>query len=180
MFENGPGLILDEGLPYDRCHVGVITDFDGFETLARHDIHEPDQMRKVLRTQIDVVLADGVGVLNAADPRIAELAELCDGEVLLYAIEGADGLPAALTEHTAQGGRAAVLRDGRVQLLSTQADLPGLDIAGLLARHGQTGATADAGLHEALLAAVAAAWAFGISPDLIAAGLETFPLHAPA
>ena len=76
-----------------------------------------------------------------------------------------------------RGGRAAVLRDGRVQLLSTQADLPSLDIASLLARHGPA---TDAALGEALLAAVATAWAFGISPELIAAGLETFPLQAPA
>ena len=177
VFENPPGLILDAGLPYDRCHVGVVTDFDGFEALGRHDVSERDQMRKVLRTQIDVVLSDGVGVLNANDAGVADLAELCDGEVLFYAVEGPDGLPAALREHIAQGGRAAVLRDGRVQLLSTQADLPSLDIASLLARHGPA---TDAALGEALLAAVATAWAFGISPELIAAGLETFPLQAPA
>ena len=66
VFENGPELILDGGLPYDRCHVGVVTDFDGFEKLKRHDVSESDQLYKVLRTQIDVVLDDGVGVLNAA------------------------------------------------------------------------------------------------------------------
>jgi hypothetical protein len=34
-------------------------------------------------------------------------------------------------------------------------------------------------LAEALLAAVAAAWPFGISPELIGAGVETFDLGPP-
>jgi cyanophycin synthetase len=180
VFENGPSLILDEGLPYDRCHVGVVTDMDGAESLARHDITQSDQLYKVMRTQVDVVLDDGVGVLNAADPRITELAELCDGEILLYAIEGPSGLPEALRDHVAEGGRAAVLRGGRVMLITGPSEQPGPDVVGVLRRHGH-GTDAGGGggaLAEALLAAVAAAWAFGISPELIGAGIETFDLGA--
>ncbi len=173
VFENGPALILDEGLPYDRCHVGVVTDFDGADTLKRHDVSESDQLYKVLRTQIDVVLDDGVGVLNANDPRITELGELCDGEIMLYAVEGPAGDPPALRDHCLEGGRAAVLRSGRVLLLTGASEHAGPDLASILQRHGHGG---NAGLAEALLAAVAAAWAFGISPELIAAGVETFDL----
>jgi hypothetical protein len=39
-------------------------------------------MRRVMRTQIDVVLDEGAGVLNADLPEVADLAELCDGEVI--------------------------------------------------------------------------------------------------
>ncbi|MFZ5550539.1 MAG: cyanophycin synthetase [Pseudomonadota bacterium] len=176
VFENSPGLILDEGLPYDRCHVGVVTDFDLAEDLRRHDIAESDQLYKVLRTQIDVVLDDGVGVLNAADPRVAELAELCDGEILLYAVEGAEGDPQVLRDHCLEGGRAAVLREGKVVLLTGASEHAGPDLHGILQRHGHGGADEIGPLAEALLAAVAAAWAFGISPELIGAGVETFDL----
>jgi cyanophycin synthetase len=176
VFENGPALILDEGLPYDRCHVGVVTDFDGVEDLQRHDIHEPDQLYKVLRTQIDVVLDDGVGVLNAADPRIVELADLCDGEVMFYAVEGPDRDPALVHDHCLEGGRAVVLRGGQVQLLTGASEQPGPDLHGVLQRHGHGGPAEIGPLAEALLAAVAAAWAFGISPELITAGIETFDL----
>ena len=177
VFENGPGLILDQGLPYDRCHVGVVTDFDGWQGLARHDIFDDQNMRRVMRTQIDVVQADGVGVLNADDARVADLAELCDGEVLLYGRESEAGLPEALASHRAEGGRTAVLHQGQVQLHAAGSEAARLDVASLLVRHGRAG---DAALAEALLAAIATAWAFGISPDLIGAGLETFPLQAPA
>ena len=66
--------ILEEGLAYDRCLVGVVTDMDGFEQLADHDVLEAGQMRRVMRTQIDVVLDGGAGVLNADLPDLAQLA----------------------------------------------------------------------------------------------------------
>ena len=177
VFENPASLILDDGLPYDRCHVGVVTDFEGWQALARHDVREADHLHKVLRTQIDVVFSDGAGVLNANDARVAALAELCDGEVLFYGHEADGQLPQALVDHLAQGGRAAVLRQGTVRLQQGASSVATLDIAGLLERHGMGGDTA---LTHALLAAVASAWGFGISPELIAAGIETFPLRAPA
>jgi cyanophycin synthetase len=176
VFENKAGLILDAGLPYDRCQVGLVTDLDGWEDLARHDIHGPDQMFKVLRTQVDVVLSDGVAVLNAADPRIAEMAPLCDGEVLLYACSADGKLPAVLAEHVRQGGRAATLDQGRVLLHHGQEVHKGPELDHVLTR---TGHANDAALREALLAAVATAWAFGISPALLAAGLDTFEFAPP-
>ena len=60
------------------------------------------------------------------------------------------------------GVGAAVLAHG-------PAETPGANIDALLRRFG--GEATDA---ATLLAAVAAAWALGISPELIAAGLDTF------
>ncbi len=167
VLQNGAGSILNDGLAYDRCQVGVITDLGGAEHLAAHDIHSDDQLLRVLRTQIDVVLSDGVGVLNAADPRIADLAPLCDGEVILYAAE-ADN--AAVAEHRATGGRAVLMREGRVLLATGASEALCAEIGG-----GRRRARGAAALPPAsLLAAVAAAWALGIAPELIAAGVETF------
>jgi hypothetical protein len=67
-------------------------------------------MARVMRTQVDVVLDDGVAVLNAADERVAALAAFCDGEVILYA---ADPQTPALLAHRGAGGRAVHLHDGR-------------------------------------------------------------------
>jgi cyanophycin synthetase len=171
VFENPAALILDNGLPYDRCHVGVVTDLGGHEDLAHHDITEADQLYRVLRTQIDVVLSDGVGVLNGNDARVAEMAGLCDGEVLFYACEGADGLPACVADHLSQGGRAAVMAGQRVSLRSGASEQGAIELGQILQRRGQSAGPARL---QALLAAVATAWAFGISPELIAAGIETF------
>jgi cyanophycin synthetase len=173
VFENPAALILDDGLPYDRCQVGVVTDLGGAQELARHDVRDIDQMVKILRTQIDVVLADGVGVLNANDERIAAMAELCDGEILMYAVADAQGLPRAMVDHLSTGGRAVILRQGRVMLATGATERLGIDLAGMLRRRHRS---EDAALAEALMVAVATAWAFGISPELIAAGIETFEI----
>jgi cyanophycin synthetase len=173
VFENDARTILRDGLAYDRCMVGVVTDLDGAGALGEFDVQAfgasaPEQMAKVLRTQVDVVLDDGVAVLNAADERVAALGAFCDGEVILYA---ADPQTPALVAHRgagARGGRAVTLRDGRPVLATGSAETR-LAPLSRLAR----GSLAD----ETLLAVVAAAWALDIPPDLIIAGIETFDAH---
>ncbi|HSV58946.1 MAG TPA: cyanophycin synthetase [Variovorax sp.] len=167
VIENGARTILADGLPYDRCAVGIVTDLDGAEQLGQFDISESDQMVKVLRTQVDVVLPEGTAVLNADDPRVAGLAPLCDGGVVLYA---ADANAAALTDHQAAGGKAVLVRQDRIVLAngSSESFLPGLGrLTAWRATH--SGVTL-----ESLLAAVAAAWAMGIPLNLIGAGVEAF------
>ena len=163
VFENGAATILDQGLAYDRCRIGVVTDLGGAETLMRHDIREPDQMPRVLRTQLDVVLADGAGVLNADDPAVAALAEFCDGSVVLYATD-----PAPLAAHRAAGGRGLRHDGSTLWLCEGMAERP-------LRLHAPPALPA-----AVLLPAVAAAWAHGLSPALLAAGIDTFAAHAAA
>ncbi|PXW99553.1 cyanophycin synthetase [Sphaerotilus hippei] len=167
VFESNPVAILDDGLPYDRCQVGVITDLDlpdaDAAALAEHDVQHGDQLVKVLRTQVDVVLAEGAGVLNAADARLADLADLCDGEVIFYA---ADGALEVISAHRAQDGRAVFLKNGQIVLARGPQETPCLTLQ-RLPRAGQISI-------DSLLAVAATAWALGISPDLISAGIETF------
>ena len=164
--ENDAAAILRDGLAYDRASVGVVTDLEGLADLAEFDVQNTDQLYKVLRTQVDVVLSDGAAVLNAAHPRLVDMAELSDGEVLLYAEDG--GLD-AIRQHRERGGRAVFLRGGAAVLAHGPAETPGANIDALLRRFGAQAVNAST-----LLAAVAAAWALGISPELIAAGLDTF------
>jgi cyanophycin synthetase len=171
VFENDARCVLRDGLPYDRCTVGVVTDLDGAETLADFDVQTPEHMFKALRTQVDVVLDDGVAVLNAADERIAAMAELCDGESILYA---ADPSTPALKAHRAagaRGGRVVFLREGRPVLATGSAETR-LAILSRTARGDMD--------DESLLAVVATAWALDIPPDLIIAGIETFDAHNAA
>jgi cyanophycin synthetase len=180
--ENGAASVLSDGLAYDRCRVGVVTDLVlqpcEASALAAHDIQDADQLRRVFRTQVDVVLPNGVAVLNAADPRIAEMASLCDGEVILYA---RDGQNAALETHRQAGGRTAFVRDGWAVLGTPHGESACANLAHA-ARRFAPGAAAllPAEPVDVLLAAVAAAWALGISPELMAAGIETFPIALAA
>ena len=184
--ENGPVSILDDGLAYDRCQVGLVTDLRGAEApvepaLAAHDIHEPEQMFKVLRTQVDVVLPEGVAVLHAADARLVEMADLCDGEVIFYDV---DQHSPVMVAHRAKGGRTVSVADNHVLLTHNgHAPVRCIDLDSASARRVMGGLTRHplpgAGV-QALLAAVAVAWALDISPELMAAGMETFDPTAQA
>ncbi len=174
VIENGPASVLRDGLAYDRCQVGIVTDFDGAGQLGEFDVQDNDtseeQMFKVLRTQVDVVLGSGSAVLNSALPRVEELAALCDGDVILY---GKDPKTLAIVAHRERGGRAVFVRQQQIVLATgtSEAFLP--DLGKIVNGHGR-GRT----LTVSLLAAVSAAWALGIAPALIGAGVEAFEEHA--
>lgn len=171
VFEHSSETILREGLPYDRCTVGVVTDVSGHETLGEFYIDDADKLEAVLRTQVDVVLPEGFAVLNAADARVADLASLCDGSVIFY---GASADLPAIADHRAKGGRAVFARGGRV-FLANGLDEEQLDELAMLPPPGVGTLQIDS-----ILAAVGAAWALDISPDLIGAGIETFEAEQTA
>ncbi len=170
VFENGSHSILTEGLAYDRCQIGVVTNLDPDQHYdADLYIDTPEQVYTVLRTQVDLVLPSGAAILNARDQLLVDMARLCDGEVIYFALDSE--LP-AITEHRAQGGRAVLVRHAQICLSTAQHERPLARLSDIpLSQGGHAYAQT-----ENILAAVAAAWALGISPDLIRTGIETFSL----
>lgn len=175
VLENGADCILREGLAYDRCDIGVVTDMDGAEALGAFDITAREQLPKVLRTQVDVVLPGGFAVLNAEDPAVVELGSLCDGGVILYA---ADPQAPSIVAHREAGGRAVLLRGNQLSLVSGTVDSHHIALPGLMAQGAREPVISD-GRVAVVLAATAVAWAHGIALDLIAAGIETFQWQLP-
>ncbi len=169
VFETSPRHILSEGLPYDRCQIGVVMAMPGAQGLEDHYINSAEQMPNVVRTQVDVVLPQGASVLNADDELVLELADYSDGEVLLYSL---DSSSPALAEHRARKGRAVfargddiVLAHGIEETLLLQLSSPNFSTL-------SADLPADARPH--VLAAVAATWALGVPAELIRAGLLRF------
>ena len=168
VFENSSRMILAQGLAYDKCAVGVVTDASGDANLGEFHIHSADQLFQVLRTQIDVILPDGVAVLNGADPQVVEMAPLCDGDVIFYGLDGV-----ALAAHREPGQRVVFLRERMIVLATGQEETALLPLSSLPpALVGQAEAEV-----EAILAAIGAGWALGLAPELIVAGLRTFDAH---
>jgi cyanophycin synthetase len=151
-------MILTEGLAYDRCTVGVVTDVAGVEDLAEFYIDSDDKLYNVLRTQVDVILPSGAAVLNAADPQVVDMARLCDGEVIFYGVD--EHLP-AIAQHRQDSARVVFQRADAIVLAQGYVDVVSLPLSPLVPP-------------EAVLAAIAAGWALGLTPELIAAGLRTF------
>jgi len=163
VFESNARMILTDGLAYDKCTVGVVTDMAGHEVLGEFYINDADGMANVVRTQVDVILPHGVAVLNGAIAEVAEMAELCDGRVIFY---GADATVPVIAAHIAAGERAVFLRAGNVVLADGATETILLKLAAV---------HASASSHpDSVLAAVAATWAMDVSPELIAAGLRAF------
>ncbi len=171
VMENGPLSILSEGLAYDRCQVGIVTNLDPDGILPEFYIDDAEQLAKVLRTQVDVVLPGGTAVLNADDPLVADMAGLCDGSVIFF---GRDARAPTIAAHRIQGGRAVfldgphiVLAEGPQETILTELQAIPLTEGGTLDFQNMN-----------VLAAVAAAWALNVHEDLIRAGIETFGLEA--
>jgi len=163
VFANGNRMILSDGFSYDKCTVGVVTDAGGHEELGEFYINDPEQMRTVLRTQVDVVLPEGYAVLNASDAVVADLAELCDGDVIFY---GLDAEVPALAAHREDGERAVFMSEKGFVMAQGQDEVAVLPLSCLPKGHANS--------QEAVLAAIGAGWAMGLSPDLIGAALRTF------
>ena len=172
MIENGGRTILGEGLAYDRCQVGIVTNIDpAAENLARWDVHPSGgeyftTYRNTYRTQIDVVLRNGCAVLNAGDEIVASLAELSDGEVIFFTT---DPVCPVMAEHIAAGKRGVFVRDGRIALATGSEEIR-------LCRLGDVpviGRQKDPATIANVLAAVAAGWALGLTKEVIAIGVKT-------
>jgi len=163
VFENPGSVILGEGLAYDKCTVGVVTDVNWNEDLKPFDILDDEQTYKVARTQVDVVLPSGTAVLNAADHQAVEMAELCDGKVIFY---GMNADHPAIAAHREAGERVVVLQGDAIVLAQGAQIAASLPLASLT--------PAKASKPEMVMAAVAAAWALNIPVELIGAGLRTF------
>ncbi len=166
--------ILTEGLPYDRCQVGVVMAMPGASGLDDLYITGDDQLPNIVRTQVDVVLPQGAAVLNADDAEVLELANYSDGQVILYSLDTDSPSVAA---HRSRKGRAVLARGNDI-VLSTGGDetvllsLSAPDFSSLA-----SDLPADVRPH--VLAAVAAAWALGVPTSLIRGGLLRFDA-APA
>jgi cyanophycin synthetase len=168
VFESDARHLLSQGLPYDRCQIGIVTRMPRATGLEDLYPGGDEKMPSYIRTQIDVVLPEGTAVLNAADPEVAALADYCDGSVLFYAD---DEHNTRLKAHRSAGHRVGFWREG--QLVLAQGPKEHLVLSSqrpAVARLLKTGSlnTSD------MLVAACAAWAMDIGTDLIKAGIKSY------
>jgi cyanophycin synthetase len=169
VIENDSHVILGQGLAYDRCQVGVVTNIDAPDHLGDFDINDAERVFNVMRTQVDVVLASGCAVLNARDTQILDMAVLCDGEVIYFGLH--PELP-AIASHLAMNRRAVFVRDGRLVLAQGREETSICKVADIpLTYNGRVEFQI-----ENVAAAVAAGWALGIAPHLMRAGVLAFDI----
>lgn len=161
--EAGAQHILSDGLGFDRCSVGVVLNV-GVDHLGHAHTDSIEQMATAKCCIVDVVLPTGTTVLNADDPLVAEMAGSCKGAVIYFTTEPDAPTTAA---HRAAGGRVVCLREGTLWLTHGSLTHRLCALAEVTSPAGQPRHT------DHILAAIGAAWAHGLTPGQLAAGLQS-------
>jgi cyanophycin synthetase len=171
VIENSAETILGEGLGYDRCKVGIVTNIHPEQHFGKYYIETHDQVFNVMRTQVDVVLDDGVAVLNAEDPMVVQMASLCDGEVIFFTL---DDQSAVIEEHLEANGRAVIVDEDNLVLVTGSKKLVLTRLSAIPLLNNEQDNQVRKTKTAQVLAAIAAAWALDISAALMQAGIESF------
>jgi cyanophycin synthetase len=167
VLETARGGILREGLGFDVCDVGIVTNIGEGDHLGLAEVETPEKLAQVKRTVIEAVAPWGTGVLNADDPLVSGMPGYCPGSVTFFSRSADSPVIAA---HRAKGGRAVFVRDGMLTLAEGALENMLLPVGRVaLTLHARIGFQV-----ENVLAATAAAWALELSPATICEALLTF------
>jgi len=166
VLETARGGILREGLAFDCCSVGVVTNVTS-DHLGLKGVNTLEDLAKVKQVVIEAVSDDGVAVLNADDPLVAEMAAATDARVIYFSLNDKNHI---ITAHLGENGEAVFIRDNAIVLArdGVQVELVELDRLPFTAQGKIRFQIANA------LAATAAAWGAGLNPAMIARALTTF------
>ena len=166
VLETARGGILREGLGFDACAVGVVTNVSA-DHLGLRGINTVEDLARVKQVVVEAVRKDGAAVLNADDPLVAEMAAACSGDVIYFSANPKNHVVAA---HLAEGGRCVTPLDSMIVLRhgTEEIELVELDRVAFTAGGKIRFQVLNA------LAATAAAWAAGLNPAMIARALATF------
>jgi cyanophycin synthetase len=166
VLEVARGGILREGLGFDWCSVGIVTNISP-DHLGLGGINTLEQLARVKQVVIESVAEDGSAVLNADDPLVAEMAAASKGQVVYFSRRPDNPI---LQAHLAQGGSGVFVENGFIVTARGERRQ-------LLVELERITFTAGGALRfqlENALAATAAAWAQGLNPALIVRALTTF------
>lgn len=166
VFEVARGGVLREGLGFDRCEVAVVTNVGTGDHLGLNYITTVEDLAVLKRVIVQNVAPTGYAVLNAADPIVAAMAPTCPGNVIFFA---ADRHHPLMATHRAQGKRTVYI-DGNALVAAEGAWRERVPLHSIpLTRNGSIGFQV-----ENVMAALAAAWAVGVTWETLKSGLASF------
>jgi len=170
VFEVARGGILREGLGYQRNDVAVVLNVTG-DHLGLGGINSIRQLAGVKQVVVEAVPRDGVAVLNADDPLVAQMSRHTSGSVIYFSMDPeherlkfqASRGRRSVTLEQGRNGEMIVLRQGRKSMSLVWTHLIPATFEGRARMNVQNA-----------LAATAAAWAAGARLHDIRQGLRTF------
>ena len=164
IFEIGANSVLNQGLAFDQCEVAVVTNLGSGDHMCAKYVETLEVITKAKRAPVDVVAPHGTAVLNANDPIVAGLSSYCPGTSMFFSRSIDD---VGVADLLRAGKRVVTIDRGSVVLAQSDRKVSILPTAAI--PHSYQGQVVYQ--VENALAAVAAAWALGISPSHIVEGL---------
>jgi cyanophycin synthetase len=166
VLETARGGILREGLAFDQCTVGVVTNVSS-DHLGLGGVNTLDELAQVKQVVIEAVSRNGAAVLNADDPLVAEMAAATSGRVVYFSRNANNHI---IKAHLADNCWGVFVEEGTIVLATGDSKV---DLVELERIPFTAGGKIPFQVMNAL-AAVAAAWAAGVNPALIVRALTTF------
>lgn len=173
VLETARGGMLREGLGFDRCEVAVVTNIGEGDHLGLNYITSVEDLAILKRVVVQNVAPTGAAVLNAADPIVVKMGDVCNGRVIFFAQNQHHPVIAA---HRAKN-KKVIYCDGTYIVASKGARVvyrfPVSEIP--ITQNGVLGFQI-----ENAMASIGAAWALGLDAEKIARGLHSFQSSANA
>jgi cyanophycin synthetase len=173
VFEVARGGLLREGLAFDRCDVGAVTNVQP-DHLGTKGIDTVQDLAWVKSVVVENVAPRGTSVLNADDVLVARMRRRAGGRIAFFSLRGGaetpdflrrhieDGGLAVVREADAGGGELVVHQNGRRRPLMRAAEIP-----------ATLGGLAEFNVQNALTAATMAI-AHGLPMSTVRLALSTF------
>jgi len=170
VLETARGGILREGLAFDECSVGVVTNISA-DHLGLGGVNTLEELARVKQVVIEAVSDHGTAVLNADDPLVAEMAAATSAQVIYFSTQPDNPI---ISAHLAEGGACVYVSENVIMLATSQVRTPLIEL-------DRVGFTMDGKIAFQVsnaLAATAAAWGQGLNPAMMARALTTFTADA--
>jgi len=167
VLECARGGLLRAGLGFRNCDVGIVTNVSA-DHLGLNYIDDLEKMARVKGIIPEVVKPDGYAILNADDPRVADMANNTKGNVIFFSLEGKSN--SIVKEHLKSGGTAVVYEDSSFCIMKGKWKYPLVD-----AKDVPITFDGKAKFNVAnVMAAIGAAIGMGVKNENIVAALTTF------
>jgi cyanophycin synthetase len=113
VLETARGGIVREGMGFDTCDVGCVTNIAA-DHLGLKGVDTVEDLARIKSVVVEVVAPSGHSVLNADDPLVSRMRRRAGGRIVFFSYSGhsGDDCPRFLRHHIEDGGTAVVRQPG--------------------------------------------------------------------
>ncbi|QQS33793.1 MAG: cyanophycin synthetase [Acidobacteriota bacterium] len=166
VLETARGGIIRSGLGFDHCDVGVVLNVAA-DHLGLKDVNTLEDLARVKSVIPRAVSRKGFAVLNAQDPLVYAMKELCDGTVVCFSMDENDP---NIKKRAERGRVSCVYENGYVTILKGKWKVRVEKVTNIPLTYGGRAEF----MIQNVLAATLACFVHGVSLEDLRVGLTTF------